>query len=409
MQIQEQLQIRKEKGYEIAKTKKIVMEGHKWIVPSQNSINKKYEVTLYLNRQVCTCPDFTGRGLKCKHIFAVQITIEKEIDGSGNVSITHTKRITYKQDWPNYDKAQTQQKELFMKLLFDLCGTIQEEQQVGRGRPRLAIQDVLFSSALKVFTTFSLRRFTTDMKLAGQLGYIKKTPHFSMVSYYMEKAEITPIIKEMITLSAMPLKSVETDFAIDSTGFRTTKFNDYCREKHHIEKQHLWVKTHLCCGVKTNIVTAVEIDSGHDTLQFIPLATKTHDIGFTIKEVSGDKAYNSKANYTAIAEFGGTAYIPFKSNTSPWGNSSSKGNQAKTWRKMYRFFTYNQDEFLEHYHKRSNAESTNNMIKSKFTDLVRSKNKTAQINEVLLKVLCHNICVLIQEMFELGIEPDFVG
>ena len=26
-----------------------------------------------------------------------------------------------------------------------------------------------------------------------------------------------------------------------------------------------------------------------------------------------------------------------------------------------------------------------------------------------LKVLCHNICVLIQEMFELGIEPDFVG
>jgi hypothetical protein len=25
----------------------------------------------------------------------------------------------------------------------------------------------------------------------------------------------------------------------------------------------------------------------------------------------------------------------------------------------------------------------------------------------LLKVLCHNICVVIQEMFELGIEPDF--
>ncbi len=35
------------------------------------------------------------------------------------------------------------------------------------------------------------------------------------------------------------------------------------------------------------------------------------------------------------------------------------------------------------------------MIKTKFTDVVRSKDKTAQINEILLKVLCHNICVLI--------------
>jgi hypothetical protein len=49
------------------------------------------------------------------------------------------------------------------------------------------------------------------------------------------------------------------------------------------------------------------------------------------------------------------------------------------------------------------------MIKSKFGDSVRSKTEVAQINEVLLKVLCHNICVVIQEMFELGIEPDFLN
>ena len=51
---------------------------------------------------------------------------------------------------------------------------------------------------------------------------------------------------------------------------------------------------------------------------------------------------------------------------------------------MYNYFVYNRDDFLQHYHLRSNVESTNNMIKSKFTDLVRSKDKTAQINEVLL-------------------------
>lgn len=52
-------------------------------------------------------------------------------------------------------------------------------------------------------------------------------------------------------------------------------------------------------------------------------------------------------------------------------------------------------------------ETTFHMIKSKFIDHLRSKDKTAQINELLLKVLCHNICVVIQEMFELGINPQF--
>jgi len=30
------------------------------------------------------------------------------------------------------------------------------------------------------------------------------------------------------------------------------------------------------------------------------------------------------------------------------------------------------------------------------------------MNELLLKVLCHNICVVIQEMMELGIKSEFV-
>ncbi len=47
------------------------------------------------------------------------------------------------------------------------------------------------------------------------------------------------------------------------------------------------------------------------------------------------------------------------------------------------------------------------MIKTKFGDSVRSKEKTAQINEVLLKVLCHNIVVLVHEMFEMGINHQF--
>ena len=77
------------------------------------------------------------------------------------------------------------------------------------------------------------------------------------------------------------------------------------------------------------------------------------------------------------------------------------------WKKMYHYFMLNNEEFLQHYHKRSNAESTVNMIKSKFGDAVRSKKWTAQVNEVLCKVICHNICCLIMELSEMG-KLDFI-
>ncbi len=79
------------------------------------------------------------------------------------------------------------------------------------------------------------------------------------------------------------------------------------------------------------------------------------------------------------------------------------------WARMYHFYHFNRDAFLVHYHKRSNVESTFAMMKAKFGDRIRSKTDTAQVNEMLLKVLCHNICVVIQSMYELGIEPDFYG
>lgn len=59
------------------------------------------------------------------------------------------------------------------------------------------------------------------------------------------------------------------------------------------------------------------------------------------------------------------------------------------------------------YHKRSNVESTFHMIKAKFGDKLKSKNPTAQENELLCKIIAHNVVVLIHEMHELGIKPEF--
>ncbi|MGA2884651.1 MAG: IS5 family transposase [Halobacteriota archaeon] len=313
-------------------------------------------------------------------------------------------KITYSQDWRAYDLAQTHQKALFMQLLRDVCNSVPQSEYTF-GRPKLPLADMVFASTLKVFSTFSLRRFMTDMSIAQERDFIEKVPHYSSIAYYMENAELTPVIKELIGLTSRALATVETDFTIDSSGFGTSRFIKWFDHKYGKEVDiRAWVKAHLVCGVKTNVVTAVELTmtNEHDS-KFLPeLVTQTAQ-NFKVKEVLGDKAYSSRANLELINEIGAVPYIPFKKGT------TGRAKNAPTWKKMYHYFEFKNEEFLEHYHKRSNAETTFHMIKSKFGDAVRSKTEVAQVNEVLLKVLCHNICVVIQEMFELGIEPDFFG
>jgi hypothetical protein len=61
---------------------------------------------------------------------------------------------------------------------------------------------------------------------------------------------------KLIKLSSLPLKSVETDFAVDSSGFSTGQFMRWLDVKYGKEEdRRMWIKVHLMCGVKTNIVT----------------------------------------------------------------------------------------------------------------------------------------------------------
>ncbi|HVK17556.1 MAG TPA: transposase, partial [Fimbriiglobus sp.] len=103
--------------------------------------------------------------------------------------------------------------------------------------------------------------------------------------------------------------------------------------------------------------------------------------------------------FEAVADCGGTGFIAFK--------ASHNGSSGGLFGKMFHYFQYRREEFLKHYHQRSNIESTFSMIKRKFGSYVRSRTTTAQVNEVLCKILCHNIVVLIHEQHELGIEAEF--
>jgi len=135
-----------------------------------------------------------------------------------------------------------------------------------------------------------------------------------------------------------------------------------------------------------------------DTTQFPTLVNATAK-NFKMREVSADKGYMSAENNEVVAKHGATPFIAFRAKT--------KARAGGLFEKMWHYFSFRRENFLAHYHKRSNVESTFSMMKAKFGDSIRSKTDVAMKNEALAKILCHNIVVLIHEMYELGIEPTF--
>lgn len=394
---------REQKALQIAAKSKLTRKGDTWLVPSQAG-PKKYTVNPNPQSPNCSCPDFEARQLRCKHIFAVEYTIEREQTADGATIVTESVRVTqktYTQDWPAYNKAQTNEKSHFLAFLYELCAGIEEPVQTF-GRPRLPLADIIFSATFKTYSTVSGRRLMSDLRDAKAKGYLSKMPSYNSLFDYLNMASLTPYLKQLIAESSLPLKSIETDFAVDSSGFSTTSYVRWFDVKYGKDEDwHDWIKMHLMCGTSTHIVTSVELSRArsHDSPYFKPLIDATAKSGFNIVEVSADKAYISADNLKATVEHGATPYIPFKTN------ATGKGNEL--WKKLFHFYNYKREEFLQHYHKRSNVETTFSMIKAKFGERLRSKTETAQINEALCKVLCHNLCVVIQSMYELGVEPMF--
>lgn len=308
-------------------------------------------------------------------------------------------------DWHAYNAAQINEKTLFTLLLSQLCAGLTQPLHTF-GRPGIALRDVLFAMVLKVYNKTTARQCFPDLENAHHRNLISRVPMPSTILKYLEMKSTTRLLRQLIIESSLPLCEIETVFAIDSTGLSTSEFFRWIDHRYgegEVRDKRAWIKLHLMCGVLTNIITAVEVSkpTAGDSPYFkaLLLTTLRH---FRVKEVLCDKAYSALKNLLLAWQNKCLPFIPFKSNAKPEHRSKNH-----LWTRLYYFYSMNADWFEKHYHKRSNVESTFSMIKRRFESHVRARTKTAQINEALCKILCHNICVIIHSMYERGIEPEF--
>lgn len=392
---------RQMRALHIAATTQLRPVDGRWKVPSQSGEGTYTVLVTSDGSWACSCPDHEERLAACKHIMAVEITVQRESDGSTKVTYSELVKVTYTQNWPAYNAAQKGEKAMFLPLLADLCSSIAQPVQA-IGRPRLPLSDMAFATVYKTYSGVSARRFDSDLCTAQTDGLIDKAPSFNSMLRYTRTPEMASILSNLVLVSSMPLRAVETDFAADSTGFGTSNMRTWFSQKHGREiKGREWRKLHAMAGTRTHIITAAEVTpSSANDAPFLPGLAETTAANFDMVRVSADKGYLTKNNAAEIERLGATPFIPFKCN-------SVEPAEGTAWARMYHLFSYRREEFLEHYHRRSNVETVFAMMKAKFGDNLLSKTEGAQNTEVLAKVIAHNLCVLIQSFHELGIEPAF--
>jgi len=305
-------------------------------------------------------------------------------------------------DWHKYNLAKTHEKRLFYKLLDELCKQIPEPMHTS-GRKPVPVRDLVFMSALKIYSNYSCRKISHDLKEAEMAGYISKSPHFNRLSDFFNCDATYDLLKKLLIITAMPLKNLEDDYSIDSSGFGSYQYERWMRARYKNKRGwRNYLKGHICIGTRTNVICSSEVTYGnlsdHKNGQTVLEALSYN---FAPKIVTGDKAYSSYRIHQIIESMGALPFIAFKENTNP----SDKAPEI--WLRMFNYFKKNREQFLKCYHRRSNVESTFCMIKMRLGEFLKSKNYEAQKCELMMKFIVHNICCLISEIFENSVHVDF--
>jgi transposase len=392
---------KQQKGKEIVKKSGIKFDGNLWIIPSQTG---RGEYTVDLQNQTCTCPDFSKNLDKCKHQYAVDEKIAREFKtvAANNNGKAKPKKIQTPRNWSGYRRSQTEGRGMFLELLGEVCRHVEESsapRQTGAGRKFLPVRDAVFGLLFKVYEVKNSRSMPELLADAAERGFIGRGFSYNTVSNYLQRDWMTPILGELVTVSSLPLAAVETSFSVDSSGFGASTKKVWRDVKHgNDEEWHEWIKAHIIVGNLTKVVISAVITPAYraDSPYLARLIEKTAKY-FRLEEVMADAAYSSRANLELIEGHNAQALVAFRA-------SAVFGKNGETWDRRLHAWKYQFDEVHERYRFRSNVETAFSALKKVFGSSLRSRSETGRVNELLAKIICHNLRALIRATCEFNID-----
>ena len=305
----------------------------------------------------------------------------------------------------------TNEKRMFWVMLSELAEIFDEEINSTGGRPKATLSDLIFASGLKLYTNTSGRVLNSDLKLFESLGLIKKAPGANTINDFLNCETTSDLLLTALQITAIPLQLIDREMiAMDSSGFGSYQYERWMKVRFKKGKdgkllKNLWrnyVKAHITSGIVTHAVYSCVITPGNysDDRQ-VPELLKQLMYNAQPRMIAGDKAYSSYRTLQIIKKLGAIPIIPFKKNANPQEKSPD------IWKLAYNYFTNHRKEFDYHYRQRPQVEATFSIVKRKFGEFLRCKKFESQRNELLMKLICHNICCLIAQIFQREIHIDF--
>lgn len=178
---------------------------------------------------------------------------------------------------------------------------------------------------------------------------------------------------------------------VDSTGLKIYGEGEWKTRTHGKSKRRTWRKFHIGIDSKTQSIVACEITQAnvHDGTMLNPLLKSIAD---KVAAVTGDGAYDSKSNYTAIKSWNAVPIFPPPENATANKNSDSlrrtyverikelgdDEEARKIWKKEVR------------YHQRSLVETAMFRFKTIFGDKLCSRRFDNQQAEAQFKAFMLN-------------------
>ncbi|MBI2105881.1 transposase [Candidatus Woesearchaeota archaeon] len=314
-----------------------------------------------------------------------------------------------KRDFTAINQAHQWEPYIFLKILNNTLLTLNlPNGYKGTGRKSVPLKEKIIIGCVKQYHLRGARRTVYHVKSAYNENYLKATNfsdnYFNRINDYINDPSLTPYIQKLITRLSEPLIQNENFFACDGTGFKESsgkrRYKDIRTDK---EKKRSYTGLHAICGVNSHVIPYAIVAKGyeHDSKFFEELVLKTKE-KFHIKEIYVDTAYHSKKHSFFCESLNIKLYVKPKENT------VAKPMDYTSWKRdVIRYYEDAEQKEKRRYSLRANVEASFHMLKTVLSDFTRHKNHTARINELLLRVACHNIRCLILAYFHDKIDFPF--
>lgn len=267
---------------------------------------------------------------------------------------------------------------------------------------------LFYCSGIRAYEGNTSRKSIAPLKEHfGEQWWNENGFHFNRFSEYLNERHTTAVLNWAIAEVCSVLLPFFDDIILDGTGIGLTTRGTYRSERYgipFIDGRALYARLNLVMDRKFKMVLAAVVTRDHgkgtgEVSQVRTLLQRVRAIGFSPRNVLGDALYGNENVLQAIEEVGGQPFIPLKSIYTDARPPKTPLMLALYWR-----IKADRDAFQAVYDNRPVIESGIWSIKAKFEDCVRSRTFRAQVNEILFKVLCHNIDVLIHAAHEYKID-----